>query len=442
MLEQAPEPFQLKKPSQNLQKNALAFLQQERDIFLKKFKLQENSKENISFIAFQLGASNAVRQWDIEHFAYLGHMLWKKNYIPVLLGATQDKPLANAYIEASKKLNQHIPCINLCGKTTLKELGALLTQVSALVSNDTGTLHLAVGLGTPVLGIYLATAQVWDTGPYGIGHLCLEPQLKCHPCSFSHVCEYDNKCRKFISPQSVYDGLSFLLKKKAPETSPKENPCEKQKKLFLESVTSADARVWYSYFDDDGFATYQSLSGDENSDRTLWMACQRLFYKSFLQRFSNTHKMKTLIRQNLSSQNQETQNEHAKILPMQNLGAKHNTCPTKHNYKNTQLPLKNILLIQENIAFIERVLSLILLLKEQATILNMRPSIKLQENFLSSIERINLYLSQNPSFTPLFLLWKNLVQEHSQSIESLIHFFDTLHEELSLFNQYLISASK
>lgn len=428
MLNLAPESFHLKKPSNELQKNAYNFLTQEKATFLKNTHIHKIAKEKKSFIAFQLGASNEVRQWDIQNFVQLGAMLWKQNYIPVLLGSHHDKYLAHAYIEASKKHNPNIPAINLCGKTTLEELGAVLTTVSALVSNDTGTLHLAVGLGTPVLGIYLATAQVFDTGPYGTGHLSLEPRLECHPCSFSHICEFEHKCRKSISAQTVFDALSFLLNSN--------NYKEDNEQLNIKTkppLLSKDARVWQSYFDESGFINYHSLSGDENSNRTLWMACQRLFYKNFLERFSyiqnSTDNSSDLVKLRTIAKNKDSYNKDnilEKNFDYSNL-----------NYQNTFLPLKDKLPIEENIRFIARVLSLILLLKEQATMLQMRPSVKLQENFLSSIERINTYLNQNSSFTALFLLWKNLIQEHSHSMESLIQFFDTLHEELSNFQSYL-----
>lgn len=137
------------------------------------------------FVGFQLGASAVVRQWPTEAFARLGELLWEKHRaVPVLLGSPGEVALAEAYRRAGRA-----PCLDLVGRTDLVELAAVLTKLRLLVSNDTGTLHLAAGLDVPAVAIFLATAQPCDTGPYRPGCLCLEPDMPCHPCPFGAVCE-------------------------------------------------------------------------------------------------------------------------------------------------------------------------------------------------------------------------------------------------------------
>ena len=195
MLSLAPEKYSLIKPNNELLQKAKDFL------------IQNSPKTYKGFIGFQLGASNEIRQWDIKNFAKLAKLIWeKKNFIPVLLGTKNELYLVENFI---KNLEQNIPYINFCGKSTLEELGAILCTLNALISNDTGTLHLATGLGVPVIGIYLATAQVWDTGPYGEKQLCLEPNLDCHPCNFNTICENNYICQKMISAETVYSALCY-----------------------------------------------------------------------------------------------------------------------------------------------------------------------------------------------------------------------------------------
>ena len=425
MLALPPEPFQLHIPESTSPETIQLFLQDAKQSICTQFP--SLAMEKLSFVGFQLGASDEKRQWDTANFVELAQVLWKeRNIIPVLFGSNSELPIAEKYIAQNQTLNNSTPFINLCGKTNLEELGVALCELEALVSNDTGTLHLAVGLGTPVLGIYLATAQAWDTGPYGEGHLCIEPRLDCHPCAFGFQCPYNYKCRQSVSAQSVYDTLSILLDKPKElhntktndHTNNEVNPKNSQNNLANSNITPNasdtsilynDVRVWQGYFDDAGFISYKSLSGDEKSDRTLWMACQRLFYKNLISAIGS-----------MDVEDAFTQ-----------------------KYPETPMPyIKANAYIANNIEFIERLLSFILLAKEQASMLNIRPSTKLQEGFLSTIQRIESYFQQNPSFTPLLLLWKYLIQENGKSIENLIHFFDTLHSELSQFKAYLILSSK
>ncbi len=153
------------------------------------------------------------------------------------------------------------------GETSLVELAGVLQHMQALVSNDTGTMHLAAGLDIPVLALFLATAQPWDTGPFSAGNLCLEPDLDCHPCDFSSSCEHDHRCRWAISPQSVFTCLEALL--------------DLDGKPALDRVA---ARVWRTVHDHLGFHDLISLSDHETSDRTQWIRLQRALYRDFLDR--------------------------------------------------------------------------------------------------------------------------------------------------------------
>ncbi len=111
-------------------------------------------------VAFQLGASETRRQWPPERCAALGDPLWRlAGARPVLLGAAAEAPLAAAYARAAAH-----PFADAVGATDIPRLAALLRRCRLLVTNDTGTMHLAAGLGVPSLAVFVATAQPWDTG--------------------------------------------------------------------------------------------------------------------------------------------------------------------------------------------------------------------------------------------------------------------------------------
>lgn len=222
------------------------------------------------FVAFQLGASEARRQWAVERFAALGEALWREcRVMPVLLGSPSERPLAEAYAAANAAQShpsEPSPFADCVGATDVPVLAGLLSQCRLLVSNDTGTMHLAAGLNVPVLGIFLATAQPWDTGPYLPGCCCLEPVLDCHPCAFHSSCARRNQCLTSISAATAFRlARGFLESGRWPEL----RDCD-------------DARVWLTTADATGFADLVSLSGHEEDERSVWLRMQRYFYRHII----------------------------------------------------------------------------------------------------------------------------------------------------------------
>jgi ADP-heptose:LPS heptosyltransferase len=159
-------------------------------------------------IGFQLGASDNKRRWPVAYFVRVGKIcLQKFKLIPVLLGTESEIELANRFEQLADYSH-----FNLVGKTELKDLQAILSQLTLLLTNDTGTMHLAAGTNLKVVALFLATAQAWDTGPYLEDCICLEPNLDCHPCNFDQVCN-DYKCRYAIQPEDVILAIKLVLDK-------------------------------------------------------------------------------------------------------------------------------------------------------------------------------------------------------------------------------------
>lgn len=227
------------------------------------------------FVAVQLGASRPERQWPVEYFAAVGGALWRERQLcPVLLGSEAESALAKEYAALTDA-----PFISMCGRTTLNELAALLCVCRMLLTNDTGTMHLAAGLGTPIVALFLATAQPFDTGPYLPGSLCLEPDLPCHPCGFQSDCPHKHVCRTAIKPD-VVTALAFEqldahrhdpVNGAAPDTF-------SGKGTFFsggQCRSFSGARVWQSRLDRHGFMDLLSLSGHEDEARTVWLRLLR-----------------------------------------------------------------------------------------------------------------------------------------------------------------------
>ncbi|MBD5539036.1 MAG: glycosyltransferase family 9 protein [Desulfovibrio sp.] len=216
-------------------------------------------------VAFQLGASETRRQWPAERFAALGDILWREGGVrPLLLGSPAEAPLAAAYARAARH-----PCVNAVGATDIPRLAALLRRSRLLVTNDTGTMHLAAGLGVRSLAFFFATAQPWDTGPYLEDCCCLEPALSCHPCAFGSACAEGERCRRLPEAAPVARLALGYLDAGTWEAG-------------LSPELCAQTRVWRTGFDADGFATVQSLSGHGLEARSVWLYELRRFWRQLL----------------------------------------------------------------------------------------------------------------------------------------------------------------
>lgn len=216
------------------------------------------------YMAFQLGASDARRRWPTAHFAVIGRLVLERcGVMPILVGTPDERELGAAYLAAGS------PAVNLIGRTSLEELSAVLALGRLLITNDTGTMHLAAGLGTPSLALFLATAQPWDTGPFLEDCCCVEPALACHPCDFSVPCPEGGACRERLTPAAIWPLVQErLLAGRWPEKLP--------------AHTRSLARVWLTTRDKAGFLDLRSLSGHEQEERSLWLRMQRHFYRQFL----------------------------------------------------------------------------------------------------------------------------------------------------------------
>ncbi len=168
--------------------------------------LQNGLRKKGKLIAFQLGANMIHRAWPPERFAAVANRLLRRREIEiVLLGSGGEKELAQ---EMQSRLE--FPVIDLVGKTGISELLGVLKQCSILVSNDTGTIHLAAAAGVGTVGLFFSTAYFAETAPYGEGHVVLQSEPPCSPCHAGQTC--DNPiCRDAITVDAVEAVVEKLL---------------------------------------------------------------------------------------------------------------------------------------------------------------------------------------------------------------------------------------
>jgi len=99
--------------------------------------------------------------------------------------------------------------VNVAGKTTLLDLCALLTFSKALLTNDTGPMHIAAAIGTPVVSVWGSTSPEL-TGPLGEDCVVIRHPVECSPC-FLRKCPIDFRCMNRVTVDEVVEALLKLV---------------------------------------------------------------------------------------------------------------------------------------------------------------------------------------------------------------------------------------
>ncbi|HEX8311805.1 MAG TPA: lipopolysaccharide heptosyltransferase II [Chthoniobacteraceae bacterium] len=151
-----------------------------------------------------------AKRWLPERFAEVMRSVhestrceWK------LVGVAKDRPVADAITAAIPA----VPVTDLIGKTTLAGLIDELRSCDALLTNDTGTMHLAAYLGVPTVALFGSTEPAL-TGPLGGGHQVIRHHVPCSPC-FLRECPIDFRCMRAIEVEEVISAVQQVLARRA-----------------------------------------------------------------------------------------------------------------------------------------------------------------------------------------------------------------------------------
>src|SRR2546429_541360 len=146
-----------------------------------------------------------AKRWLPERFAEAAVAVSAQSKVKwILFGVDNDESICETVASA---LGEN--CINRIGQTTLDQLIEELRRCRLLLTNDTGTMHLAALLGVPVVAVFGSTEPAL-TRPLGNGHIILRHHVECSPC-FLRECPIDFRCMKAVSVQEVVDAVMSIL---------------------------------------------------------------------------------------------------------------------------------------------------------------------------------------------------------------------------------------
>jgi lipopolysaccharide heptosyltransferase II len=172
---------------------------------------QEGLEQDKPVIACHVSSNNGFsKRWPVPYWATLiDHLIRGDDVQVILTGTPSDLPLIERVIS---RTHEHV--FNLAGKTSLIQLAALLQRVDLLITGDSGPMHIAAAVGTPLIAIHGPTDPAL-TGPVSPTATVLRSSIWCSPCyngeSPADCRFYTTQCMKNILPLEVLEAVRSKL---------------------------------------------------------------------------------------------------------------------------------------------------------------------------------------------------------------------------------------
>ena len=164
------------------------------------------------------GAQWITKRWPIEKYAEVAARAVQKYQMGVcLIGGPNERELCDPLESRLRELVPNLSLVNLAGQTTLKQLSAILKRTDLMLTNDSGPMHLAAGLGTPVVGVFLCTDSN-RSGPPGSQHALVSTTVECR-ASYKKQCPCTVKahmaCLEELDVERVWSAFNACVAKNA-----------------------------------------------------------------------------------------------------------------------------------------------------------------------------------------------------------------------------------
>lgn len=144
-----------------------------------------------------------AKRWPARYFATLAQAFAARGCAVWLIGSAGDRAVGDQIAAAAAGA-----CRNLCGDTTLGEAIDLIGSASAVVSNDSGLMHVAAALGRPLIALYGSSSPAF-TPPLSASAQVLKLDLPCSPC-FKRECPLGHfNCMMQLKPDRVLAAVDF-----------------------------------------------------------------------------------------------------------------------------------------------------------------------------------------------------------------------------------------
>jgi len=176
------------------------------------YKTKSKKKSNLPYIGINPGAEyGGAKRWSPKKYCeIISH--YKNSYFFVIFGVKHESYLADEIASLCKKkgLNNYI---NLCGKTSLKELIKEMNKLDLFITGDSGPMHIAAALKLPTVAIFGPTSEFETSQWKNEKSIIISKKIKCRPCMRRECPLGHQRCMKDISAEEVIQAIEELIVK-------------------------------------------------------------------------------------------------------------------------------------------------------------------------------------------------------------------------------------
>jgi heptosyltransferase-2 len=184
-------------------------LKKESEIWAEEILNKNKISAGDTLVALHPGASCPSKRWPAERFTDVAKKLIKDyGYKILVIASGSDVKTAQAMI---KQIDY--PLIDLSGQTSLSQLTSILKRCKLFISNDSGPVHIASSIGTPVISIFGRNQKGLSPtrwGPVGEKDKILHKEVGCIEC-LAHNCNKDFACLKAVTADDVLKAVEVIL---------------------------------------------------------------------------------------------------------------------------------------------------------------------------------------------------------------------------------------
>ena len=174
---------------------------------------EQNLTKSAKLIVIAPGSRSGPKRWDKQNFSQLCSRLIKEGNQIVLVGDALDQPICD-YLQQACGLKM----VNLCARTNLSQLAALLKEAQLLITNDSAVMHLASYLNVPVVAIFGPTNEK-KYGPWSENSAVVKKDIFCRPCEKAQCRFGSSECLTSIKPADVLKQVESMLADKVAGAS-------------------------------------------------------------------------------------------------------------------------------------------------------------------------------------------------------------------------------
>ncbi len=169
-------------------------------------------QQHFKYVVFNVNAEAQSRRLPLEKWVALGNKLLKnvsQGIKLVFIGAPGERPRVAEVIQAIEP-KEHL--LDFSGKTSVRDLAMLLRNADAVVSNDSGPMHLANAVRAPLV-TFIGAADPIETEPFNKGNtIVINKRLACSPC-VKNVCRFSTvKCLEQITVDEIYQSVLKVMR--------------------------------------------------------------------------------------------------------------------------------------------------------------------------------------------------------------------------------------